>query len=73
MKNFNDEEFARLLRNAIQPVGDSEPSTDLWPRMLRKMDASPTRFSWIDWVLTALAVLLCILVPEALPGLLYHL
>lgn len=73
MKNLNDEEFGRLLRNAVRPVGDPEPSTDLWPRMLRRMDAGHARFSWIDWVLAALAVLLCIFVPEALPGLLYHL
>lgn len=73
MKQMNDEQFGKFLRDAIGPVGDRELSTDLWPRMLRKMDETRPRFSWFDWVLAALAVLVCLLVPEAIPGLLYNL
>lgn len=73
MKNLSDEEFSGLLRDAIRPVAGVEPSRDLWPPMLKKLDESRIRFSWFDWVLAALAVLLCLIAPGAIPGLLYNL
>jgi hypothetical protein len=73
MNHFDDEQFSKLIREAVEPVGEHELSTDLWPRMLRKLDETRPRFSWFDWVLAALAVLVCLLVPGAIPGLLYNL
>lgn len=73
MKNLNDEEFGRFVRDVIRPVGESELSTDLWPRMLGKLAEPTVRVPWFDWVLAALMVLLCLIVPGAIPGLLYNL
>jgi hypothetical protein len=73
MNQLDDKQFKELIKAAIGPMGEQGPARDLWPAMLRKLDEPRIRFSWFDWVLAALAVLLCILVPEALPGLLYHL
>jgi hypothetical protein len=72
MKNLNDEQFGKFIKDVIGPVNDTGPSADLWPRMLGKLADSGSRFSWFDWVLAALAVALCIIVPDAIPGLLYH-
>lgn len=73
MKHLNDEQFGKFIKDAIRPAADTELSRDLWPRMLRKLDDSRVRFSWFDWVLVSLLLLLCLIVPEAIPGLLYNL
>lgn len=73
MNRFDDEQFSNLIREAVEPMGDHELSTDLWPRTLRKLDETRPRFSWFDWVLVSLLVLVCLLVPGAIPGLLYNL
>lgn len=73
MKDLNDEQFGKFIRDAIGPVQADEPSVDLWPRMLRKLDGKRIRFSWFDWVLVSVLLLLCLIVPEAIPGLLYNL
>jgi hypothetical protein len=73
MKHLNDEQFGKFIKDAFPPVTDDEPSGDLWPRMLRKLDDSRPRFSWFDWVLVSLAALLCLIAPGAIPGLLYNL
>lgn len=73
MNHFDDEQFSKLIREAVGPVGERELSTDLWPRMLRKLDETRPRFSWFDWVLVGLLLLLCLIAPEAIPGLLYNL
>ena len=73
MKHLNDEQFGKFIKDAFPPVTGTEPSGDLWPRMLRKLDNTRPRFSWFDWVLVSLLLLLCLIVPEAIPGLLYNL
>lgn len=73
MKHLSDEQFGKYIKDAIGPVGDAELSRDLWPHMLRKLDSSRPRFSWFDWALAAVALVLCLIVPEAIPGFLYNL
>jgi hypothetical protein len=73
MNHLDDEQFRELLKTAIAPVGEQELSHDLWPQMLKKLDEPRPRIPWFDWVLAAIGVVLCVLVPEAIPGLLYHL
>jgi hypothetical protein len=73
MNHFEDEQFSKLIRDAVEPVGENDLERDLWPRMLQKLDGSRIRFSWFDWVLVSLALLLCLIAPEAIPGLLYNL
>lgn len=73
MNEQNDEKLRALLRNAVAPVADTELKTDLWPRMLRKLDEQTIRASWLDWVLIAVLPLWFFLFPEVIPALLYHL
>jgi hypothetical protein len=73
MNERNDEKLRELLRSAVAPVADTELRQDLWPRMLRKLDESTTRVSWLDWALLAFLTVLFFLFPEVIPALLYHL
>ena len=73
MNEPNDEKLRALLRNALAPVADTELKQDLWPRMLRKLDESTIRASWLDWALLALVSVWFVLFPEVIPALLYHL
>lgn len=73
MNEPNDGKLRELLRSAVAPVADTELQQDLWPRMLRKLDESTIRASWLDWVLVALLPLWFILFPEVIPALFYHL
>jgi hypothetical protein len=72
-KPNNDEKLVKLLRDALPPVECTEPERDLWPLVLRRMDAKPAAPPWYDWALGgALAVFLA-LAPKAIPMLLYYL
>jgi hypothetical protein len=75
-----DSELGRLrktLESAVPPVAPSEPRRDLWPLLLRRIAATPTRRSlrmpWFDWALLGLAATALLLFPALLPALLYHL
>jgi len=73
---MNDPEFKQLgekLRGAIPPLRQPELGRDLWPAMLAKLDEPPVRVPWFDWLLAALAAVVLIFFPGAIPALLYHL
>ena len=64
----------KLLQQSLTPVPDeAEPGHDLWPAMLRRMDAKPAATPWFDWALLAGLVGLAALFPTAIPVLLYYL
>lgn len=69
----NDEKLRNFLRRALPPMPDPELKRDLWPEMLRKLDETPVRASWLDWALIALVMAWFFIFPEAIPGLLYQL
>jgi hypothetical protein len=73
--NPNDDKALRdLLKQSIAPVRDAELRRDLWPQMLRRLDAAqPVRVPWFDWVLAALASAALIFFPGAIPAVLFHL
>jgi hypothetical protein len=76
MGTMNDRDYESLraaLRSALPPVGDAEPSRDLWPRMLERLDRRSARVAWFDWALVALLSVWLVLFPNALPALFYHL
>jgi hypothetical protein len=73
MNHSSDEQFSKFVRNAIEPMGEQDLARDLWPRMLLKLQAPGISVPWFDWVLAALVVILCLFVPEAVPGLLLNL
>jgi hypothetical protein len=73
-----------LLRQALPPVeGDAEPGRDLWPAVLRRLDAEPaTRQSpawacfneaWFDGALLAGLVALAAFFPASIPVFLFYL
>ena len=73
MSKQNDEEFREALRKAIAPVTDRELKRDLWPQMLRRLNAGSRRVPWFDWALAALLAALIFFFPEVIPALLYQL
>jgi hypothetical protein len=73
MKEHDKQEVELLLKKTMQPLtgrADAELRRDLWPAMLKRLEASPAGVPWFDWALLA-AVL--IFSPGAIPVLLYHL
>ena len=71
--NGNDQErMKKLLRQAMPPL-EGEPGRDLWPAVLKRMDAAPTSPPWFDWALLGGLVGLAALFPASIPVLLYYL
>jgi hypothetical protein len=73
MNDSRDEQFSKLIRQAIKPVKEQELQRDLWPQMLRKIPDSGISVPWFDWVLAALVVIACLFIPESIFGWLLHL
>jgi hypothetical protein len=78
--NAHDEEqrVKRLLQQALPPVESGhEPQRDLWPDLLRRLDAGSTKpmsgWAWFDMALLAGLVGVAALFPTAIPVLLYYL
>ena len=71
----NEKELPALLRRAFPPLQNAELQRDLWPQMLRRLDAQsqPLRVPWFDWVLAAAVAVMLLLFPNAIPALLYQL
>jgi hypothetical protein len=69
----NEKQLQALLKEALTPVKNSELQRDLWPQMLRRLDARPLRIAWFDWALAALTAAALLFFPGAIPALLYHL
>ena len=68
-------ELRALLQREFPSLQNSELQRDLWPRMLRRLDAQPERLRipWFDWVLAAAVAAALLLFPNAIPALLYQL
>ena len=78
MNTNDDDRMKNLLQQALPPVGDEqEPSTDLWPAMLRRLVARPAKsisgWAWFDCALLAGLVGVAAVFPAAVPVLLYYL
>ena len=73
--NENDEERMRLLlRKALPAVErEPEPSRDLWPAVLKRLQARGGAVPWFDWALVAGLVGVAAFMPAAIPVLLYYL
>jgi hypothetical protein len=74
--NADDHELdfvRRQLKTAMPPLPDVELKTDLWPRMLRRMEETPVRFGWFEALLAALIALAFVAFPELIPVVFYHL
>jgi len=84
MNAHDEDRIKELLKSALPPVEPgAEPSRDLWPAVLRCLDAriAPTRAAsasslslpWFDWALIAGLVLFAASFPATIPVFLYYL
>lgn len=73
MNQWTDEAVREALKSAVPSSAQLELRRDLWPEMLRRMQAPPHRSHWVDWALAAVSALLFLLLPGAAQILLYFL
>lgn len=74
MNNLRDERFAKFGRDAFSTRDEwDELDRDLWPQMQSRLQGSTIRLPWFDWVLAAVTVTICLLIPELFAGLIFHL
>jgi hypothetical protein len=73
--NAKDEDrIEKLLQQALPRVeAKPEPSRDLWPAVLRRMDANPAAPPLFDWALLGGLLAFGAFFPNAIPVLLYYL
>jgi hypothetical protein len=67
---------ARQIREALHqsfPPVNTELRRDLWPAVLRKLDARPVRVPWYDWVLISLSAGVFLFFPQLILVFAYHL
>jgi hypothetical protein len=76
MSGDEQDRLKKLLQDALPTVkNDDEPTRDLWPAVLRRIDTGPalSRWLWFDVGLLAGLVGAAALFPSAIPVLLYYL
>jgi hypothetical protein len=79
MKEQEQDRIEKLLQQALPPIeSDAEPERDLWPAMLRRIDAKPATQphmlpAWFDWALLAGILGVVAVFPSSIPLLLYYL
>jgi len=64
--------FAKLCNNRSPPV-NTEIHRDLWPAVLRKLEARPAQMPWYDWALIGLSSAVFLLFPQLILVFAYHL
>ena len=77
----DQDRIKQLLRRALPPVdADAEPPRDLWPDVLRRLDAAapsprtlPLKLPLLDWALLAGLVIFLVAFPATIPVFLYYL
>jgi hypothetical protein len=76
MKKHDHERVEQTLKNAFPPISarvGAELRQDLWPTMLKRLEARPSLVPWFDWALLAVVAAWLVFFPGAIPVLLYHL
>lgn len=71
--DYNLDFVRKQLKTAMPPWRDLELKTDLWPRMLRRMDEQPARFGWFEAILATSIALVFAVFPELIPAVFYNL
>lgn len=64
-----------IVKKAFPPIADGEPPRDLWPLMLRKLDAHTLRrrVPWYDWALLGALAGTLAAFPSLILVVMYHL
>jgi hypothetical protein len=77
MNTHEEDRMKQLLKQVLPPVTEAELSRDLWPDVLRRLDAQPSApppiWIWFDWALAGGLVAFAAFVPASIPVLLYYL
>ena len=84
MNKHDEARIKQILRETLPPADPAaEPSRDLWPAVLRRVDAEtgadraeglgPVRQNWFDWALLAALVIFAVSFPATIPVFLYYL
>jgi hypothetical protein len=75
--NANEQErLVQLLNKSVSKMGDQagkDLRRDLWPAMLRRLEAGVGVVPWFDWALLAAVAVWLAFFPGAIPVLLFHL
>ena len=72
MTEHDDRWMREVLKQSLPPV-DTELRRDLWPAVLRKLDARPIRVPWYDWALIGLSASIFLFFPRLVLLFAYHL
>ena len=72
MTERNDREIRDALKQSFPPV-NTELRRDLWPDVLRKLDARQVAVPWYDWTLVGLSAVMFLAFPRLVLVLAYHL
>jgi hypothetical protein len=72
MTEHDDRQIREALQQSFPPV-NTELRRDLWPAVLGKLDAQPTRVAWYDWVLIGLNASVLLFFPQLILVFAYHL
>jgi hypothetical protein len=76
MNEHDQERIEQLLKKSLPPISarvGAELRSDLWPAMLKRLEARPPAVPWFDWALLAAVAAWLVFFPGAIPVLLYHL
>lgn len=72
MTEYDDRQIREVLQQSFPSVS-RELRRDLWPTVLRKIDARPARVPWYDWVLIGLSASVFLFFPQLILVFAYHL
>lgn len=72
MTDHDQDEIRESLKQSL-PAVDTALRRDLWPLVLQKLDARPTRVPWYDLALIALTASVVLAFPQLILVLAYHL
>lgn len=72
MSEDNDRQIRAALKQSIPPV-NTELRRDLWPDVLRKLDAQQVGVPWYDWALVGLSAVMFLAFPRLVLVIAYHL
>jgi hypothetical protein len=72
MTEHDDREIREALQQSFPPV-NTELNRDLWPAVLRKLEARPVQVPWYDWALIGLSAGVFLLFPQLILVFAYHL
>ncbi len=72
MTEQNDREIRHALKQSFPPV-NTELRRDLWPDVLRRLDAWKVGVPWYDWALVGLSAVMFLAFPRVLLVFAYHL